>query len=103
LQLGPREDSNQCNWVLAHRDREAEMCRPNSSNGEGEPVRKVQGTRAVLTRGDVQVGVSRRGLNGGELRRRRWSSTTAAVFRHDGSPAVDRRWGNSSRRVRRFD
>jgi hypothetical protein len=26
----------------------------------------------------------------------------AAVFRHGGSPAVDRRWGNSSRGSRRF-
>jgi hypothetical protein len=33
LQPGPQEDSSQRNWVLAHRDREVEMCRPNSSDG----------------------------------------------------------------------
>jgi hypothetical protein len=30
------------------------------AGGKGEPARKVQGTRAVLARGDVQVGVGRR-------------------------------------------
>jgi hypothetical protein len=31
---------------------------------EGEPTRNVQGTRAVLARRDVQVGVGRKGWNG---------------------------------------
>jgi hypothetical protein len=92
LQPGPRKDSNQCNWVLAHRDREAEMCRPNSSDGgKREPTRKVQGTRANLAGADVQVGGDRRGWNDGEPRRQRWSLITAAVFRRGGSPTVDRR------------
>jgi hypothetical protein len=73
------------------------------AGGKGKQARDVQGTRAVLASGDVQVGVGRRGWNGGEPRRWRWSSTTAAVFRRDGSPVVDKRWGKSSRRVRRFD
>jgi hypothetical protein len=59
--------------------------------GEGELARKEQGTRGNLARGDVMVGVDRRGWNGGDLKRRRWSSTTAMVFRSGGSPAVDRR------------
>jgi hypothetical protein len=41
------------------------MCRPNSGDGgrggKGEQARKDQGTSAVLARGDVQVGVGRRG------------------------------------------
>jgi hypothetical protein len=73
------------------------------TGGEGEQAREDQGTKTVLARGDAMVGVDRRGWNGGEPRRWRWSSTTAAVFRCDGSLAVDQRWGNSSRRVRRFD
>jgi hypothetical protein len=58
------------------------------AGGEGETAGEDQGTRAVLARGDVQGGVGRR-WNGGEQRRRRCSSTMAAVFRRDGSPAVD--------------
>jgi hypothetical protein len=71
-------------------------------SSEGEPAREDQGARRNLAGGDVQVGVDRRGWNGDNLRRRRWSSTTAAVFWRGGSPAVDRRWGNSSRGSRRF-
>jgi hypothetical protein len=41
------------------------MRRPNSSDGghrgEGEPARKDQRTSTVLARGDVQVGIGRRG------------------------------------------
>jgi hypothetical protein len=48
---------------------------------EGEPARQDHGTRAVLAGGDVMVGVDRRGWNGGDPRRRRWSLTTAVVFR----------------------
>jgi hypothetical protein len=73
------------------------------AGGKGEQAREDQGTKAILARGDVMVGVDRRGWNGGEPRRRRWRSTTAVVFRCDGSPAVDQRWGNSPRRVRWFD
>jgi hypothetical protein len=72
------------------------------AGGEGEPVRKDQGARADLAGGDVKVGVDRRGWNDGDPRWRRWSLTTAAVFRRGGSPAVDQRWGNSSRGSRRF-
>jgi hypothetical protein len=68
-----------------------------AGGGEGEPARKDQGARGNLAGGDVQVGVDRRGWNGGDPRRRRWSATAAAVFRRGGSPAVDQRWGNSSR------
>jgi hypothetical protein len=59
--------------------------------GEGELTRKEQGTRGNLARGDVMVGVDRRGRNGGNLKRRRWSSTTVMVFWRGGSPAVDLR------------
>jgi hypothetical protein len=61
------------------------------AGGEGEPAKKVQGTRANLAGGDVQVRDDRRGWNGGELRRRRWSLIPAVVFRRGGSPAMDRR------------
>jgi hypothetical protein len=73
------------------------------ADGEGEPAGEDQGTRAVLASGDVMVGVDRRGWNGGEPRRRRWSSTMAAVFRRGGASAVDWRLGRSSREARRFD
>jgi hypothetical protein len=73
------------------------------AGGEGEQAREDQGTKAVFARVDVMVGVDRRGWNGGEPKRRRWSSTMAGVFQRDASPAVDQRWGKSSRRVRRFD
>jgi hypothetical protein len=73
------------------------------AGGEGKPVRKVQGTGAVLARGDVMLGVDRRGWNGGEQRRRRWSSTTVVVFQRDSSPVVDQRWGKSSREARRSE
>jgi hypothetical protein len=72
------------------------------AGGEGEPAGEDQKTRAVLARGDVQVRVTRRRWNGGEPRRR-CSSTMAVVFRHDGSPAMDRRLGRSSREARWFD
>jgi hypothetical protein len=72
------------------------------AGGEGEPARKDQGTRGNLAGGDVQVGVDRSGCNDGDPRRRRWSLTTAVVFRRGGSPAVDQRWRNSSRGSRRF-
>jgi hypothetical protein len=72
------------------------------TGGEGDPARKDQGARGNLARGDVQVGVDRKGWNGDDPRRRRWSSTMAAVFRRDGSSVVDQRWGNSSRESRRF-
>jgi hypothetical protein len=68
----------------------------------GEPARKDQGARGNLAGGDVKVGVDRTRWNGGDPRRRRWSLTTGVVFRRGGSPAVDRRWGNSSRGSRRF-
>jgi hypothetical protein len=48
------------------------------AGGEGEPARKVQGTRAVLARSDVQVGVGRRG--------------GTAVNRGGGDGAQPRRW-----------
>jgi hypothetical protein len=73
------------------------------AGGDGEPVRKGQGIRAILDGGDVMVGIDRRGWNDGDLKRRQWSSTTAAVFRHGGSPAVDQRYGKSSMGTRRFD
>jgi hypothetical protein len=34
LQSGPRKDSNQRNWILAHRDREVAICRPSSGDGD---------------------------------------------------------------------
>jgi hypothetical protein len=61
------------------------------ADGEGEPARKDQGVSAGLAGGDVMVGVHRRGWNGGDPKRRRWSLITAAVFQCGGSPAVDRR------------
>jgi hypothetical protein len=36
-------------------------CHMAVTSGEGEPARKDQGTSAVLARGDVLVGVGRRG------------------------------------------
>jgi hypothetical protein len=72
------------------------------AGGEGKPAREDQGARGNLAGGDVMAGVDRRGWNGGDPRRRRWSSTTAAMFQCGGSPVVDRRWGNSSRGSRRF-
>jgi hypothetical protein len=61
------------------------------AGGEGEPARKDQGVSAGLAGGDVMVGIDRRGWNGGDLKRRRWSLITAVVFRRGGSPVVDRR------------
>jgi hypothetical protein len=61
------------------------------AGGEGELARKDQGMSAGLAGGDVMVGVDRRGWNGGDPKRRQWSSTRAVVFRRDGSPAVARR------------
>jgi hypothetical protein len=61
------------------------------AGSEGKLARKEQGIRGNLARGDVMVGVDRRGWNGGDPKRLRWSSTTAMVFRHCGSPAVDLR------------
>jgi hypothetical protein len=61
LQPGPREDLKHHNWVLAHRDREAERCRSNSAGGEGEPARKVLRTRANLARVMCRSGVTRGG------------------------------------------
>jgi hypothetical protein len=72
------------------------------AGGEGKPARKDQGARADLVGGDVKVGVDRRGWNNDDPRRRRWSLTTAAVFRCGGSPVVDRRWGKSFMGSRRF-
>jgi hypothetical protein len=72
------------------------------TGGEGEPSRKDQGARGNLAGGDVQIGVDRKRWDGGDPRRRQGSSTTAVVFRRDGSPVVDQRWGNSSRGSRRF-
>jgi hypothetical protein len=72
------------------------------AGSEGEPARKDQGARRDLAGGDVKVGVDRRGWNDDDPRRRRWSLTTAVVFRRGGSPAVDQRWRNSSRGSRRF-
>jgi hypothetical protein len=61
---------------------------PNSGGGgrrrRGELAEKDQGTRGNLVGGDVMVGVDRRGWNGGDPRRRRWSSMMAAMFRHAG-------------------
>jgi hypothetical protein len=102
LQPGPREDLNQCNQVPGSLGKRAETRRSNSG-GEGGPTREDLGTRAVLAGGDVMVGVDRRGWNGGDPRRRQWSSTTAAVFRRGVSPAVVQRLGKSLREVRRFD
>jgi hypothetical protein len=51
------------------------------TGGDGEPARKDQGARADLAGGDVKVGVDRRGWNDDDPRWRRWSSTTAVVFR----------------------
>jgi hypothetical protein len=73
------------------------------AGGEGELVREDQGACTGIAGGDVMVGIDRRGWNGGEPRWRRWSSTTAMVFRRGGTPAVDRRLGRSSREARRFD
>jgi hypothetical protein len=104
LQPGPREDLNQCNQVPGSEPRLVGQIPVRVvSGGEGEPAREGQGTRAVLAGGDVMVGVDRRGWNGGDPRRRRWSSTMAAVFRRGVSPAVVQRLGRSSREARRFD
>jgi hypothetical protein len=61
------------------------------AGGEGELARKEQGTRRNLARGDVMVGVDRRGRNSGDPKRRRWSSTTAMMFRRGGSLVADQR------------
>jgi hypothetical protein len=98
LQPGPQEDLNQRNWVLGSSGQ-----RSWNSPAKLQPAREDQGACAGLAGGDVMVGVDRRGWNGGEPRRRQWSSTTAMVFRHGGAPAVDRRLGSSSREARRFD
>jgi hypothetical protein len=72
------------------------------AGGEGEPAREGQGVSAGLAGDDVMVGVDRRGWKNGDPKRGQQSSATAAVLRRGGSPAADRRWGNSSRGSRWF-
>jgi hypothetical protein len=57
LQSGPRKDSNQRNWVLAHRTKKLQFAgripATAIAGGEGEPAGEDQGTKAVLSTGDV--------------------------------------------------
>jgi hypothetical protein len=73
LQPGSQEDLNQCNQVLGSSGkREPRLAGQIPAivvaGGEGELVRKVQGTKAELVGGDVMVGVDRRGWNDGDPR-----------------------------------